>query len=97
MLTLFWIVLWSAFAILIVAAAVSLHVRRREAVASSIPFVDDDAIRQILRTGELMAGDRTTTELELLYEDDEPPLAREEIDDEEERFWSETWDEPTEW
>jgi hypothetical protein len=96
MLTLFWIVLWSAFAILIVAAAVSLHVRRREAVASSVPFVDDEAIRQILRTGELAAGDSAATELELLFEEDEP-LVQEEIDDEEERFWSETWDEPTEW
>ena len=96
MLTLFWIVLWAGLAALVVAAGVSLHVRRKEAIASSVPVVDDAAIERILTTGELSVEDRAHGELPLIVEDDEP-LDQGEIDDEEERFWSESWDEPTEW
>jgi hypothetical protein len=84
MLTLFWIVLWLALAALMVAAAVRLHVRRRELTASPFPRLDDDAIHAILETGELTV------------EEDEP-LDLAEIDESEERFWSESWDEPEEW
>ena len=96
MLTIFWIVVWAGLAALVVAAGVSLHVRRKEAIASNVPVVDDEAIERILRTGELSAADADTFDLDLLLEDDEP-LDQEEIDDEEGRFWSESWDEPTEW
>jgi len=95
MLTLFWIVFWAGLAALVLAAGVSLHVRRRELVASTVPVVDDAAIEQILQTGELEAPERAGG-LPLVLEDDEP-LDPDEIDDEEERFWSESWDEPTEW
>jgi hypothetical protein len=46
--------------------------------------LDDDAIRTILDTGEL-------------HVDEDEPLNLEAIDEEEERFWSETWDEPDDW
>jgi hypothetical protein len=48
-----------------------------------IPPVDDQAVETILSMGTLAV------------EDDEP-LDIEEIDDEERRFWSESWDEPEE-
>jgi hypothetical protein len=95
-LTVFWIVFWAGLAALVVAAGVSLHVRRKEAIASTVPVVDDEAIERILQTGELSAVDADTLDLDLILEDDEP-LDQEEIDDEEGRFWSESWDEPTEW
>ncbi len=95
MLTLFWIVFWAGLAALVVAAGVSLHVRRKEALASSVPVVDDAAIEEILQTGQLTV-DEWQTGWELIVEEDEP-LDPEEIDDEEERFWSESWDEPTDW
>ena len=95
-LTLFWIVFWAGLAALVVAAGVSLHVRRKEAIASDVPLVDDEAVQRILRTGELSVADPVTVDLDLILEDAEP-LDQEEIDDEEERFWSESWDEPTEW
>lgn len=82
MLTLFWIVLWLALAALMVAAAVRLHMRSRELSASPHPRVDDDAIAAILETGQLTVDE---------------PLDLSEIDEREERFWSETWDEPEEW
>jgi len=84
MLTLFWIVLWSLLTALIVAAAVRLHIRSRELTASTVPRVDDAAIHTILETGSLTV------------EEDEP-LNLGEIDESEERFWSESWDEPEEW
>jgi len=84
MFTLFWVVLWLALSSLIVLTAVRLLIRHRELVASSLPRVDDDAIHAILETGEL------------IVEEDEP-LDLHEIDESEERFWSENWDEPDEW
>ena len=96
MLSVFWIAFWGGLALLAVAAGVSVHVRRRELLASSVPTVDDDAIERILTTGELPARDVHPVDLTLLVED-EGPLDLEEIDDEENRFWSESWDEPTEW
>jgi hypothetical protein len=96
MITLFSIVLWAGLAALVVAAALRVHSRRRELLASSVPTVDDDAIERILTTGELRAAERLSTDLPFIVEDEEP-LDTREIDDEEERFWSESWDEPTEW
>ena len=83
MLTLFWIVLWLGLIALMVAAAVRLHARRKELTASPVPRVDDAAILAILETGELAVDDE--------------PLDLREIDEREERFWSESWDEPEEW
>ncbi len=83
MLTLFWIVLWLALLALMVAAAVRLHARRKELAASPVPRIDDAAIMVILEKGELTVDDE--------------PLDLREIDEREERFWSESWDEPEEW
>jgi len=85
MLTLFWFVFGAGLAALTVAAGVTLRARREAAFGSRIPVVDDDAIAQILERGEI-------------YVDEDAPLDLDEIDDEEDRFWSETWDEPgAEW
>jgi hypothetical protein len=83
MLTLFWVVFWAGISALVLAAGVTLHVRRKEAIDSLAPVVDDDVLDQILTTGEV-------------WVDEDEPLDLEGIDDEEERFWSESWDEPTE-
>lgn len=83
MLTLFWILFSALLAALTVAASWSLYERRRQLIRSR-PALDDEAIQRILATGELFV------------EEDEP-LDLEEIDEQEERFWSETWDEPDDW
>jgi len=83
MLDLFWIVLWLALATLMVGAALRVHVRRKELTASPLR-VDDAAIHAILERGELTV-------------DEDEPLDLVEIDEREERFWSESWDEPEEW
>lgn len=83
MLTLFWILLWLGLSALMVGAAVRLHVRSRDLSASPLPRVDDAAILEILETGELTVDDE--------------PLDLDEIDESEQRFWSESWDEPEEW
>lgn len=84
MLTTFWVLFWLALSTLVLAAGVTLHLRRRELLASDRPKLDDEAIRRIVETGELLV-------------DEDEPLDLEEIDQEEERFWSESWDEPDEW
>lgn len=48
------------------------------------PRVDDEAVRRIVETGRWS-------------EEEEPPLDLHGIEDGEERFWSEEWDEPEEW
>jgi hypothetical protein len=83
MLTLLWIALWLVLSTLMVVAALRLHTRRRDTLASRLPRIDDAAIRAIVETGEL----RT---------DEDEPLDLREIDQSEERFWSETWEEPEE-
>ncbi len=49
------------------------------------PRVDDDAVRRILHTGRLGAGD-----------DDDAPLDMDEAARAEEEFFGESWDEPEE-
>ena len=96
MLTLFWILFWAGLAVLVVAAGVSMHVRRKDAIASTVPIVDDEAITRILTTGKLVVDDPDGLDLGMILEPGDA-LDPKEIDDEEERFWSESWDEPTEW
>lgn len=96
MLSLFWMVFWAGLAALVVAAGVSVHARRKDALASSVPLVDDAVMEQILRTGELRVDEYDLNDFPMIVEDEEPS-DQDEIDDEEERFWSESWDEPTEW
>lgn len=70
--------------VLLVAAGVALRSRRKEGFGRR-SVLDDHAIDRIIREGEIWV------------EDDEP-LDLDEIEDEEERFWSESWDEPSgEW
>lgn len=84
MIAFFWFVFGAGFALLAVAAGVTLHVRRRD-VYGRVPVVDDALIEQIIERGEV-------------YVEEDEPLDLEAIDDEEERFWSESWDEPSgEW
>jgi len=80
MLNFLWMLFWTVLAALTVAAGWSLYERRRRLKVRA-PVLDDDAIRRILETGEL-------------HVEEDEPLNLAEIDQEEERFWSETWDEP---
>jgi len=80
----FWFVFGVGFALLAMAAGVTVHARRRRAYRR-VPMVDDALIAHIIEHGEVR------------IEEDEP-LDLDVIDDEEERFWSESWDEPqSEW
>lgn len=79
-----WI--WIAAAVLVLLAGLRhLHRLRSARPPHGPPAVDDDALREILRTGRLSAP-----------EEDEP-LDMEEADEAEEEFWGETWDEPEEY
>ena len=84
MLTLFWLIFWAGLTVLVVTAGVSLRMQLRDRVEKNRPSVDDVAIEEILATGAL------TT-------DEDSPLNIEQIDEEEQKFWSQTWDEPDEW
>lgn len=81
MLAFFRIVLVLGFGALVGAAWVTIRARRRAAFGPRRPLVDDHVVRQIIEEGEVVI-------------DDDDPLDLREIDDEEERFWSESWDEP---
>lgn len=83
MLTLFWLVFWAGLTVLAVTAGVSLRMRLRDRVGKSMPIVNDAAVEEILATGALIT-------------DEDSPLDIEKIDDEEHKFWSQTWDEPDE-
>ncbi|SVD28903.1 uncharacterized protein METZ01_LOCUS381757 [marine metagenome] len=74
---------WTTLTILVMAAALRMYMRRKELFASNVPALDDNAIDTILEIGELST-------------DEDEPLDLEEIDEEEERFWTESWDEPEE-
>ena len=76
---LFWPVFWGVLSALVVAAGIKARARKRAALAGTLPKVDDDAVRAILDTGELGAE-----------RDEDEPLDLREIDEEEERFWSES-------
>jgi len=85
MYALFWLIFGIGLAVLAMAAGVSLRARRREAFGARRPVVDDAVIGQIIDRG-------------VVWVDEDEPLDLEEVDDEEERFWSESWDEPSgEW
>jgi hypothetical protein len=80
---LIWFTLWSILTVLVIAAFIFVYVRRKASITRRSPRIDDAAVRTIVETGALAV------------EDDEP-LDMREIEQEEERFWSETWDEPEE-
>jgi hypothetical protein len=81
MIALFWFVFGAGLASLTIAAGVTLR-QRRIAAFQRRPVVDDRVVEQIIREGKV-------------WLDDDEPLDLEEIDYEEERFWSERWDEPS--
>jgi len=81
----FWFALLFAFLVgLMVAQGIQLRVRLRRRLRPRRPVVDDAAVRAILERGTLVT-------------DEDEPLDYDEIDEEERRFWSESWDEPDEW
>jgi hypothetical protein len=73
---------WLVISALVVAAGLKARARQRDALGDS-QRLDDDAVRSIVETGALPT-------------DADEPLDMREIDAEEERFWSETWEEPEE-
>lgn len=75
-----WLVL-VLFGILALAAAAVIRRRIREYVSRAEADVTDEVVRRIEEEGRVD-----------LREDE--PLDLDEIEDEEDRFWSETWDEP---
>ena len=76
--------LTALFVGLVVASWMRMRARLVGVRARGGPVVDDAAVRRILEEG-------------VLESDEEPPLDAHEIEDEERRFWSESWDEPDEW
>jgi hypothetical protein len=81
MLAIFWFVFGAGLATLAILAGVSLRARQADVIGRGRPVLDDAAIEQIIEQGEI-------------WVDEDDPLDLDEIDDEEERFWSESWDEP---
>jgi hypothetical protein len=80
----FTLALLAAFLVgLVVASGIQLRVRMRRRLRPRHPVVDDAAVRAIVERGVLVI-------------DDDEPLDYNEIDEEERRFWSESWDEPDE-
>jgi hypothetical protein len=85
MMTVFWLGFGAGLAVLTVAAGVTLYARRMARFGRDPLRVDDHVLEQILTQGEV-------------WIDDDEPLDLDEIHDEERRFWSESWDEPSgEW
>ena len=80
----FWLVFWAALTALVIAAAILWRLRLKRRLEVRDPRVDDDAVRAILETG-------------MLRDDTPEPLDLDDIEEEERRFWSESWDEPEEW
>jgi hypothetical protein len=80
--TLIWFSFWGILSVLAIVACVVGYVRRR-ALFSSTSRIDDEAVRTIVERGALAL-------------EEDQPLDMREIEAEEERFWSETWDEPEE-
>lgn len=84
MVSIFWFFFWAGLTVLAFTAGVGIRTRLRARLGKPVPRVDDDAIQSIMETG-VLAGER------------DAPLDLEEIDEEERKFWSESWDEPEEW
>jgi len=74
-------VLWLGLALLVVAAGAAVRLRMRNVKRRDEMELTDDMIRQIEEKGRLETDRRE-------------PLDYDEIRREEDRFWSESWDEP---
>ena len=79
---LFWVGFGVGLGVLVISAQVSLRLRRSRKIEQKAQILDDQAVDRIIRHGKISIN--------------EDVLDLEAIDDEEERFWSETWDEPEE-
>ena len=79
---LFWVGFGVGLGVLVISAQVSLRLRRSRKIEEKAQILDDQAVDRIIRHGKISIN--------------EDVLDLEAIDDEEERFWSETWDEPEE-
>ncbi len=73
--------IWGVLAVLAVVGGAVVRRKLGASLESAHPALDDDAVRRIVDTGSLTV-------------DEDPPLDMDEIEEEEDRFWSETWDEP---
>jgi hypothetical protein len=80
----FWIVFWGVCAVLVVVAGVRVLASVRRGHQRASLSVDDAAVRRIIDEG-------------VLASEEEEPLDLEEIEEEERRFWRETWEEAEEW
>lgn len=74
--------IWTGLGALVVVGG--LAVRRRIRASRDRPVLDDDAVRRIVDTGRFPG-------------DEDPPLDIDEIEEAEDRFWSESWDDPEDW
>ena len=79
---LFWVGFGVGLGVLVISAQLSLRLRRSRKIEQKAQILDDQAVDRIIRHGKISIN--------------EDVLDLEAIDDEEERFWSETWDEPEE-
>ena len=79
-----WFVVWAALMALVFASGIAVRRRLSRRLRAEPPTVDDEALRQIIETGSLATSE-------------DEPLDLEQIDQEERRFWSDSWDEPEEW
>lgn len=76
--------IWVGFGALAVIGGLAVRRRLETSRAEQGPVLDDEAVRRIVDTGRP-------------WEDADPPLDIEEIEEAEDRFWSESWDEPEDW
>jgi len=56
----------------------------RERIDAPRPVIDDEAVEEILQSGTIVTSE-------------DEPLDLGDIDEEERKFWSESWNEPDEW
>ena len=84
MVPLFWFGFWAGLTVLALAAGVSLRTRLRERIDAPRPGIDDEAVEEILQSGTIVTSE-------------DEPLDLGDIDEEERKFWSESWNEPDEW
>lgn len=75
--------IWFAFGALAVLGGLEVRKRLWRSKDGGRATLDDEAVQRILDTGRVSV-------------EEEPPLDLDEIEEAEERFWSESWDEPEE-
>ena len=81
-LELFWVGFGVGLGVMVISARVSLRLRRSRQVEEKTQILDDQAVDRIIRQGKISIN--------------EDVLDLKAIENEEERFWSENWDEPEE-